>query len=72
MSKDEEALVVSIRRVRLDLHLLFLEQLPVRAVLEGSLDKDAVLVSWEVLTSNDLSDEMNFRLEICFCAHLRG
>ena len=70
MGKDKEALVVSIRRMCLDLNLIFLEELPVGAVLEGSLDKDAVLVCWEVLTSYDLSDEMNLRLEICFCAHL--
>lgn len=70
MSKDEEALVVSIRSVRLQLHLAFLKQGPVVAVLEACLHEDAVLVRGEVLPTNNLANEEDLRLEVGTCPHL--
>ena len=70
MGKDEETLVVGVRRVRLDLHLVLLEKVPIVAVLETSLHEDAIKVGGKVLTAYDLPNKVHLGLEVCLCAQL--
>ena len=70
MGKDEEALVVCIRCVSLNLHLVLLEQVPIVAVFEACLHEDAVKVGGKVLAAHDLPDKVHLRFEVCLCAQL--
>ena len=70
VGKDKETLIVRICRMRLNLHLILLEQDPVLAILQARLHKNAVEVSGEVLAADDLPNEVHLRFEIGLCAQL--
>ena len=70
MGKDEEALIVGIGRVSLDLHLVLLKKVPIVAVLEARLHEDAIKVGGKVLTAHDLPNKVHLGFEICLCAQL--
>ena len=70
VSEDEETLIISIRCVRLELNLVFLKQVPVVTVLKAGLHENAILVSGEVLATDDLPNEEHLWLEVCPCAQL--
>ena len=70
VGEHKEALIVCIRRMRLYLHLILLEKVPIITVLEASLHEDTVQVGREVLTAHDLPNEVHLGLKVGFCAQL--
>ena len=49
----------------LDLNGALFEKFPILAILQARLNKDAILVSREVLPAHDLANEVDFGLEVC-------
>ena len=56
--------------MRLDLNLILLKEVPIFTILKARLYEYAVLVRREVLTANDLPNEMHLGLEIGLCARI--
>ena len=69
MRKNKETFIVCIRRVRLYLHLVLLDQFPVLTILQTGLNEDTILVRGEVLASDDLADEVDFWFVVSSGAH---
>lgn len=65
--KNIEALIVGVGSVRLKLEFV-VEWLPVLSVNDLGLDENAILLCWEIGSSNDLANEIHRCFEISFSA----
>ena len=70
MREYEEAFIVGIRSVSLDLNLVLLKKVPVVTILETGLHENAIQVRGKVLASDYLPNEVHLRFEVSLCAQL--
>lgn len=68
--KHEETFIVCISSVCLNLHVVLLEHLPVITIFERCFDEDAIKVGREVLTANNLPNEVYLGFEVRPRSHL--